>query len=100
MIKPLDNRLVVEPIVRDRSTLLWVPQETSTKTWRGFGEQPAVTVGRVVAVGPGKYQRGKRRPVEARVGDVVHFSDSCYRPFRDGDKEYGFIREDDIVGKE
>ena len=54
--------------------------------------------GRVVATGPGPWlKNGTRRPVDVRIGDVVHFSDSCGKPYQDGDKTLYFIREDDIA---
>lgn len=54
-----------------------------------------VTVGEVIAVGPGKYdKRGKRRPPETPVGSLVCFSDTCGKD-ADG---YLMIREDDVYG--
>jgi co-chaperonin GroES (HSP10) len=104
MIRPLDNRLMVEPLHEQTGTKLWVPGQSSTQTWRSPGlKAPAVTRGRVVAIGPGKRPRKSsltQRPVDAQVGDVVHFSDSSYRPFQHDGKDYGFIREDDIAYKE
>jgi len=92
MIRPLDNRLLVEPIVC-LSASLWTPEQRSR-----WGNGQKVSRGRVVATGPGPWlKNGTRRPVDVRIGDVVHFSDSCGKPYQDGDKTLYFIREDDIA---
>lgn len=92
MIRPLDNRLLVEPVVC-LSASLWTPEQRSR-----WGNGQKVSRGRVVATGPGPWLKsGARRPVDVRIGDVVHFSDSCGKPVQDGDKTLYFIREDDIA---
>ena len=88
MIRPLDNRLLVEPVIEQHSQF-WTPEQRSR-----WGNGVKATRGRVVAVGPGEWLKsGIRRPVDVQIGDVVHFSDSCGRQCDD----YLMIREDDIA---
>lgn len=88
MIRPLDNRLLVEPVIEQHGQF-WTPEQRSR-----WGNGVKATRGRVVAVGPGEWlKNGTRRPIDVQIGDVVHFSDSCGRPCDD----YLMIREDDIA---
>lgn len=80
MIKPLANRLLVAPIVESRSDVLWTPEQLSR-----WGNGLLATKGRVLEIGPDAYQ--------VKVGEVVHFSDSCGKPCADGI----LIREDDVM---
>lgn len=92
MIKPLDNRLLVRPIVGIHAQF-WTPEEKSR-----WGNGLKACRGEVLAVGPGQWMKdGTRRPVDVRVGEVVHFSDSCGRPYQRGDETLYFIREDDVA---
>lgn len=91
MIRPLQNRLLIDPIRQDQFRGdLWVPAEKTTFAY----EKPnapveAITRGRVVA------RADAVRGVD--VGDVVQFSDSCGRPVEHEGKRYLFIREDDVA---
>ena len=88
MMQPLDNRLLVEPVIEKHSQF-WTPEQRSR-----WGNGVLATRGRVVRLGPGSWLKsGVRRPIDVSVGDVVHFSDSCGKPF-DG---MLIIREDDIA---
>lgn len=99
MIRPLANRIVVKPITGEGVTPggLWVPLPSTTFTADGRPQQQ-ITVGRVLAVGPGKDSKRGRRAVDVKVGEVVTFSDTCgYLAEIDGE-QYRIIREDDVVG--
>lgn len=99
MIRPLANRIVVKPITGDGVTKsgLWVPLPTTTFTEDGKPKQQ-ITVGRVLAVGPGKDHKKGRRAPDVKLGEVVTFSDTCgYLAEIDGE-QYRIIREDDVVG--
>lgn len=80
MIKPLANRILVSPIVESRSDVIWTPEQLSR-----WGNGLLATKGRVLELGPEVY--------EVKVGEVVHFSDSCGKPCADG----VLIREDDVM---
>jgi chaperonin GroES len=99
-IRPLSNRLLVKPImgrtVTDTGLLIPLPKTTFTPDSKPTEQ---TTVGAVVSIGPGKYdKRGNRRSPDARIGDIVTFSDTCGRPVEWEGEKYLFIREDDIVG--
>lgn len=80
MIKPLANRILIAPIVESRSDVIWTPEQLSR-----WGNGLLATKGRVLELGPEVY--------EVKVGEVVHFSDSCGKPCAEGI----LIREDDVM---
>lgn len=100
-VKPLDNRLLIR--VHKRGEFdelgeggLFVPSAKTTFTYGEVNKPlPQKTVGQVEALGPGeRMDNGRRRPIEAKIGDWVAFSDSCGRPV---DEDHILIREDDIM---
>jgi co-chaperonin GroES (HSP10) len=91
MIRPLSNRILIDPIYPEQERNgLWVPAETTTFRY-DKPNQPmtAITRGKVLACGP------QAKNVE--VGSVVQFSDSCGRPVDHDGQRYLFIREDDVA---
>lgn len=99
MIRPLDDRLVIKPIENSEYSQGGIyTGQAKTSFTQEVGRSVQQTVGEVVAIGPGKRdKKGNRRPVEANIGDIVAFSDSCSRKVDiDGD-EYLFIREPSIA---
>ena len=89
MIKPLADRVVVKPIEREETTKGGIVIPDTAK------ERPQE--GEVVAVGPGKYEDGKRVPMEVKVGDRVLFAKYGGTEIKiDGD-EYLVLRESDIL---
>lgn len=62
-IKPLENRVVVQPIKADDRTAggLYLPETART----------GPLTGRVLAVGPGRTENGQRIPMTVKVGDTV-----------------------------
>lgn len=85
MIKPLADRVVVEP------------QEAQTKTASGIyipdtaKEKPQQ--GKVVAAGPGK----KDEPMEVKVGDVVLYGKYSGTEVTVEEKKYLIIKQSDIL---
>ncbi|NNM83686.1 co-chaperone GroES [Candidatus Parcubacteria bacterium] len=90
---PLGDRIVVLPSEREGekklSSGIIIP-ETVDK------EKPAK--GSVVAVGPGKYEDGKRAPMQVKVGDTVLFSKYGYDEIKIEGQEYYIIAESNILG--
>ena len=92
MIQPLADRILVKPF--DASALettlsgIIIPDTVSK-------EKPEQ--GKVLAVGPGKYEDGKIVPVRVSVGDTVLFSKYGYDEVKvDGDELY-ILKEDSIL---
>jgi chaperonin GroES len=65
-IKPLEDRIVVQPLDAEETTAsgLVIPDTAKEKPQEGT----------VLAVGPGRFEDGKRLPLDVSVGDVVLYS--------------------------
>jgi chaperonin GroES len=90
---PLGDRIVVLPAEKDGEKKLAsgiIIPETVDK------EKPAK--GSVVAVGPGKYEDGKRVPMQVKVGDTVLFSKYGYDEIKMEGVEYYILSESNILG--
>ena len=92
-ITPLGDRLVVRPAEKEGEKKLAsgiIIPETVDK------ERPAK--GEVVAVGPGKFEEGKRVPMQVQVGDTVLFSKYGYDEVKIEGQEYYILSESGILG--
>lgn len=90
-LKPLGNRVILEPISKEEKTKsgIIIP-ETVDK------EKPEQ--GKVLAVGPGKMSKdGKRIPMDIKAGDKVLFSKYSPTEVKIEDKEYLVVSDDDIL---
>ena len=91
-IRPLDDRVVVEPIAAEETTAggIVLPDTAKEKPQRGT----------VVAVGPGKLlENGKRGELSVAVGDQVIYGKYGGSDIEvDGD-EVKILRESDILAK-
>lgn len=90
-IKPLGDRVVIEPITREEKTKSGIVlPETAAK------ERPEQ--GKIIAVGPGKIlESGKIIPVNLKKGDVVLFTKYGPNEIKVDDKEYLIAKEEDIL---
>ena len=92
-MKPLGNRLVVEPNTDDEQVSpggIYIPDTAKEKTQEG----------KVVAAGPGRMtDDGKRIAREIEVGDTVVYSKYAGTEYREGDTDYLVLREDDVLFK-
>ena len=92
-ITPLGDRLVVKPSEKEGEKKLAsgiIIPETVDK------ERPAK--GEVVAVGLGKFEEGKRIPMQVKVGDIVLFSKYGYDEVKIDGEEYYILSESGILG--
>ncbi len=89
MLKPLGDKIVVEPKAEEEKTSsgILLPDTAKKKS----------TEGTVVAVGRGKYQNGQLIQPEVKVGDVVIFSKYGGTEVTIGDKDYVVLDEDNIL---
>jgi chaperonin GroES len=65
-IKPLEDKIVVQASEAESTTAsgLVIPDTAKEKPQEG----------KVLAVGPGRYEKGERIPLDVSVGDVVIYS--------------------------
>lgn len=90
-IRPLGDRLVVEP------------QEQETKTKGGIvlpdtADKDKPIRGKVVAIGNGKFIDGKIQPLQVKVGDKVLFGKYAGTSVKLDEKELLVMREEDVMG--
>lgn len=93
-IHPLHDRVVIKPLS---------PEEAGSRTLSGIiipdtaKEKPEQ--GKVVAVGPGKWDEDgeKRIPVSVKVGDKVMFSKYGYDEIKINGVEYFIVNESNIL---
>ncbi|MBN2684926.1 MAG: co-chaperone GroES [Pontiellaceae bacterium] len=89
-IKPLGERVLVEPIKEDEAVKGGIIIPDSAK------EKPQE--GKVIAVGTGKIDdNGKKVPFNVKVGDVVLMPKYGGTEVKMDDKVYQILREDDIL---
>jgi chaperonin GroES len=90
-LKPLEDRVVIMPS-EDSETMrggLYIPDTAKEKP----------TQGEVIAVGPGRMDKGTRVPMELSVGDKVIYGKYSGTPFQLGDDEVIIIKASDILAK-
>jgi chaperonin GroES len=90
-LKPLGDRVVVEPLEQEEKTASGIILPETAK------ERPQE--GKVVAVGPGKLdENGKSRlPMDVKVGDTVLFAKYAGTEIKLGDKKVLILRESDLM---
>jgi chaperonin GroES len=89
-LKPLADRLVVEPTEGDEMTAsgIYVPETAKEKPQKG----------KIVAVGPGrKDDVGKRIPMDVALGDSVLYAKYAGTEVKLEDKKYLILKESDIL---
>jgi len=92
-IKPLADKVVIEALSED---------EKLTKTKSGIVipdtvDNKKVDRGTVVAVGPGRFEDGKKVPMEVKAGQIVVFSEFSAEKLKVDDEEYYIIGEGNIL---
>jgi chaperonin GroES len=91
-LKPLDDRVVVEPTEAEEKTAggILLPDTAKQKPQQG----------KVVAVGPGKLgEDGNRLPLALKVGDTVLFGKYSGSDVEVSGKEFKILRESDVLAK-
>jgi chaperonin GroES len=91
-IRPLDDRVVVEPLEAEDKTAggILLPDTAKQKPQRG----------RVLAVGPGKMRdTGDRSPVSVSKGDEVLYGRYAGNDIELDAKQIKILRESDILAK-
>src|SRR4051794_2424459 len=91
-VRPLDDRVLVEPLEAEEKTAggILLPDTAKEKPQRG----------KVIAVGPGKLRdSGDRTALSVKVGDEVLFGKYAGSEVKEGGKELKVLRESDILAK-
>ncbi|MGD9127314.1 MAG: co-chaperone GroES [Planctomycetia bacterium] len=91
-LRPLDDRIVVEPVEAEQMTAggIVLPDSAQEKPQRGI----------VVAVGPGKLlDSGERGELSVAVGDEVIYGKYAGSDFEVDGHEVKILRETDILAK-
>ena len=90
-IQPLEDRVVILPADEAEAMRggLYIPDTAKEKP----------TQGEVIAVGPGRFEKGTRVPMELKVGDQVIYGKYSGTPFQLGDEEVIIIKASDVLAK-
>ena len=92
-LKPLGDRLIVEPLDEEQTTIggIVLPDTAQEKPQRGT----------VLAVGPGarNTDTGEHIPMDVVEGDVVVYSKYGGTEIKVGADEYLILRESDVLAK-
>ena len=91
-VRPLDDRVVVEPLEAESKTTggILLPDSAKEKPQRG----------RILAVGPGKlHDNGKRSELSVAKGDEVIYGRYAGNDIEVDGKEIKIMRETDILAK-
>jgi chaperonin GroES len=90
-ITPLHDFILIEPIKQEEVTKggIYIPPSA---------QEERSMKGKVIAVGPGKLnEKGERIPVSVKPGQIVIFKKYAPDEIKVNDKEYYFVRDDDIM---
>jgi chaperonin GroES len=89
-LKPLADRVVVEPVEQEEMTAagIYVPETAKEKPQEAL----------VVAIGPGRLlDNGERAPMEVKEGDRVIFAKYAGTEFKLDETKYLILGEKDIL---
>ena len=90
-LQPLGDRVIVQPAEGEEKTPSGIVIPDTAK------EKPQE--GKVLAVGPGRYEEGKLVPLEVKTGDTVIYSKYGGTEVKVGGKDYLILSERDILAK-
>ena len=90
-IQPLEDRVVIVPSEEAEAMRggLYIPDTAKEKP----------TQGEVIAVGPGRFEKGARIPMELKVGDQVIYGKYSGTPYSYEGDEYVNIKASDVLAK-
>ena len=88
-IKPLEDRIVVQVLESEQTTASGIVIPDTAK------EKPQE--GKVLAVGPGRFEDGQRSPMDVKEGDTVIFSKYGGTEIKYGADEYLILSARDVL---
>ncbi|MHB0928917.1 MAG: co-chaperone GroES [Candidatus Nanopelagicales bacterium] len=88
-LKPLEDRIVVQALeaVQTTASGLVIPDTAKEKPQEG----------KVIAVGPGRFENGTRLPLDVKEGDVVIFSKYGGTEVKYNGEEYLILSARDVL---
>ncbi len=90
-VSPLADRVVIKALEESEQMRggLYIPDTAKEKP----------TQGEVIAVGPGRFEKGARVPTELKVGDQVIYGKYSGTPYTFESEEYVIIKASDVLAK-
>ena len=90
-VNPLADRVVVRALEETETMRggLYIPDTAKEKPQQG----------EIVAVGPGRFEKDKRVPMELKVGDQVIYGKYSGTPYTFDGEEYVIIKATDVLAK-
>ena len=90
-VHPLADRVAIRPLEETETMRggLYIPDTAKEKPMQG----------EVVAVGPGRVERGARVPLELKVGDRVLYGKYTGTEVKLDDEEILIVKESDVLAK-
>ena len=88
-IKPLEDRIVIQVLESEQTTASGIVIPDTAK------EKPQE--GKVLAVGPGRFEDGQRTPMDVKEGDTVIFSKYGGTEVKYGAEEYLILSARDVL---
>ena len=88
-LQPLEDRIVVRPGEAEETTVsgLVIPDTAKEKPQQG----------EIIAVGPGRYEKDKRVPMELKVGDKVLYGKYSGTEVTVDNEQLLILRESDVL---
>ena len=88
-VSPLADRVVVKPLEETEQMRggLYIPDTAKEKPQQG----------EIVAVGPGRYEKDKRVPMDVKVGDRVLYGKYSGTEVTIDNEQYLILRESDVL---
>ena len=88
---PLSDRLVIRQVQQEEvlASGIFIPDTAQEKPQQG----------EVVAVGPGRWEEGKRIPMDVKVGDMVLYAKYTGQEVKLDHAEYVVLKEIDVLAK-
>ncbi len=90
-VHPLADRVAIRPLEETETMRggLYIPDTAKEKPQEG----------EIVAVGPGRYEKGERVPPELKVGDRVLYGKYSGTEVKIHDEDILIIKESDVLAK-
>lgn len=90
-VQPLADRVAIRPLEETETMRggLYIPDTAKEKPMQG----------EVVAVGPGRIEKGEKIPLELKVGDRVLYGKYSGTEVKIDDEEILIVKESDVLAK-